>query len=122
MIHDQTATEPLSSLDGRRFVVESSTASVVDPGSPSRFRYFERGGVVWGEYDGGTVTFGRFVGSRAGDDISVAFAHVLVSDERVVVGTSASLVEHDGAGLRLVERFTVDGVEHVSICVEDKAA
>lgn len=122
VIHDQAATESPSSLDGRRFVMAFSTASVVDPEAPSRFLYFERDGVVWGDYEGGTVTFGRFVGSRAGDDVSVSFAHVLVEDERVVVGTSASKVEQDDAGLRLVERFTINGVEHVSVCVEEAAA
>lgn len=100
----------------------SSTASVVDTEAPSRFRYFERDGLIWGDYDGGTVTFGRFVGTRTGDDVAVSFAHVMVEDGRVVAGTGASSVVQDESGLRLVERFTVDGVEHVSICVEDPAA
>lgn len=122
MIDDRASTGPSTSLDGRRFVMESSTNSTVDPEAPSRFRYFERDGVVWGDYDGGTVTFGRFVGTRAGADVAVYFAHVLIEGERVVAGTSASLVEQGESGLRLVERFTVDGVEHVSVCVEEAAA
>ncbi|GAB3040332.1 hypothetical protein GCM10027052_21700 [Parafrigoribacterium mesophilum] len=52
------------SLNGRRFVMESSTNSIVDATSASHFRYFERDGVVWGDYDGDTVTFGHFVGAR----------------------------------------------------------
>ena len=109
---------PAASLDAREFVMVSSTNSAVDAESPSRFRYFERDGVIWGEYWGDTVTFGRFVGTRAGNALSVSFAHVLVSDGAVVTGTSASEIESSDAGLRLVERFVVDGVDHVSICAE----
>ena len=111
-------TSPAASLDGREFVMESSTNSRVDPEAPSRFRYFERDGVIWGEYWGDTVTFGRFVGTRVNDTLSVTFAHVLVSDGAVMTGTSNSEVESSDAGLRLVERFTVDGTEHVSVCAE----
>lgn len=96
----------------------SSTASEIDRGSPSRFRYRERDGIVWGGYDGDTVTVGRFLGTRTGDDLAISFVHVRAADGGVVTGTSASIVEvHDGA-LRLVETFRVDTVEHVSICVE----
>jgi len=99
--------------------MESSSASAVDPAAPSRFRYAERDGVVWGDYTGDTVTFGRFVGKRTGDALSVSFAHVLVRDASVVTGSSESTVEScDGGGLRLVERFRIDGVDHVSVCVE----
>jgi hypothetical protein len=98
--------------------MESSTNSVVDPASPSTFQYFERDGVIWGDYDGDTVTFGRFVGTRAGDQLFVFFAHVMASDGLVVTGTSGSTVEITDDGLRLVERFRVGDVDHVSICVE----
>jgi len=109
------------SLDGRRFVMESSTASAVDADSPSRFRYSEQDGVVWGDYDGDTVTFGRFVGTRVGDVLNVSFAHVMVNNGAVVTGTSASLVEGSaGDGVRLVENFRIGDVEHVSICVESE--
>jgi len=111
-------TFPAASLDGREFVMVSSTNSRVDPVSPSRFRYFERDGVIWGEYWGDTVTFGRFVGTRRNDTLSVTFAHVLVAVGVVVTGTSSSEVESSDAGLRLVERFTFDGREHVSVCAE----
>ncbi len=106
------------SLDGRRFVMESSSNSKVDPKSPSRFLYYERDGVIWGDYDGDTVTFGRFVGTRAGNALSVSFVHVMASDGRVVSGTSGSVVEATTDGLRLVESFRIGDVEHVSICVE----
>jgi hypothetical protein len=106
------------SLDGRRFVMESSTNSAVDPASPSRFQYFERDGVIWGDYDGDTVTFGRFVGTRVGNQLSVSFAHVMVSDAAVVTGTSGSVVEATADGIRLIENFRIGDVDHVSICVE----
>jgi hypothetical protein len=106
------------SLDGRRFVMESSSNSSVDPSSPSSFRYFERDGVIWGDYDGDTVTFGQFVGTRVGNQLSVSFAHVMATDGRVITGTSGSVVEATTDGIRLVENFTIDDVDHVSICVE----
>jgi hypothetical protein len=96
----------------------SSTNSAVDPGSPSTFRYFERDGVIWGEYEGDTVTFGRFVGTRVGDDLTVSFAHVMVSDQSVVTGSSGSVVEEADDGLRLIENFRIGDIDHVSICVE----
>jgi hypothetical protein len=114
-------TDPASiapSLDRRRFVMESSTNSAVNPESPSSFEYFERDGVIWGDYDGDTVTFGRFVGTRVGNQLEVSFAHVMADDGRVVTGTSGSVVEAAPDGIRLIENFTIDGVDHVSICVE----
>ncbi|HEY4268157.1 MAG TPA: hypothetical protein VGM94_08205 [Galbitalea sp.] len=106
------------SLDRRRFVMESSTNSPVDPDSPSSFDYSERDGVIWGDYDGDTVTFGRFVGTRVGNQLEVSFAHVMATDGRVVTGTSGSIVEAAPEGIRLIENFTIDGIDHVSICVE----
>jgi hypothetical protein len=100
--------------------MESSTASTVDPSSPSRFRYSERDGVVWGDYDGDTVTFGRFVGTRSGDVLDVSFAHVLVEGGAAVSGSSRSVVQApDPEGrLRLVEDFRIGDADHVSVCVE----
>ena len=99
--------------------MESSTNNVVDATSPSHFRYFERDGVVWGDYDGDTVTFGHFVGTRVGNDLRVNFVHVLVADGRVVAGTGGSVVESlSGDVVRLVEHFQIDGTDHVSVCVE----
>nr|WP_179549283.1 hypothetical protein [Herbiconiux flava] len=99
--------------------MESSTNSAVDPASPSRFHYFEREGVIWGDYDGDTVTFGRFVGTRTGDALQVSFVHQMLDGVTVVSGTGGSRVELDAEGrVRLVEDFEIDGVDHVSICVE----
>ena len=106
------------SLNGRKFVMESSTNSVVDAISPSHFHYCERDGVVWGDYNGDTVTFGRFVGTRVGNSLRVSFVHVLVAGG-VVTGTGGSIVESLlGGAVRLVEHFQIDGTDHVSICVE----
>lgn len=99
--------------------MESSTNSVVDAISPSHFHYFERDGVVWGDYDGDTVAFGHFVGTRVGNDLRVSFVHVLVAGGGVVTGTGGSVVESLlGGAVRLVEHFQIDGTDHVSICVE----
>ncbi|RLP70680.1 hypothetical protein D9V30_03795 [Mycetocola reblochoni] len=96
----------------------SSTASVVDEDSPSTFDYHEHAGLIWGEYGGDTVTFGRFIGTRSGDTISVVFAHELVADGRVITGGSDSAVRLSDGELTLVEDFVVDGVEHRSVCVQ----
>jgi hypothetical protein len=110
-------TDPFD-LDGRVFDMVSSTASRVDPDAPTRFRYSEEGGVVWGDYTGDTVTVGRFVGTRDGDRLTVSFVHALVAGG-VVTGTAASRIEPaDAAGLRLVEEFEVDGRPQVSVCAE----
>lgn len=114
--HPATASAP--SLDGRRFVLQSSTNSRVDPDAPSVFDYHEQDGIVWGDYRGDTVTFGRFVARRVGDVIDVAFVHRLVSTGEVVSGDSTSSIEVGDDGLRLVERFRIDGVDHESVCVE----
>lgn len=107
------------SLDGRNFIMESSTNSIVDPSSPSTFSYFERDGVVWGDYVGDTVTFGRMVGTRVGNDLRISFVHVTADHGSVVSGTGSSVVETQPDGsLRLVESFRLDDIEHVSICVE----
>jgi hypothetical protein len=106
------------SLDGRRFVMRSSTASDVNPESPSWFEYHERDGAIWGEYGGDTVTFGRFVGTREADVIHVSFVHVLVADGSAVSGVSDDVLRMTADGLELVENFTIDGVDHISVCVE----
>jgi hypothetical protein len=107
------------SLNGREFVMESSTASRVDPVAPTRFQYSEREGVVWGSYLGDTVTEGRFVGTREADRLTVWFVHALVDGGDVVSGTSVSVIETDAeGGIRLVENFEIDGAAHVSVCTE----
>ncbi len=110
-------TDPLD-LDGRTFEMTSSTASRVDPDSPTRFRYHEQGGLVWGEYDGDTVRLGRFVGTRRGHGLEVAFVHVPVAGGAPISGTAASRIEVEDAGLALVEDFDADGVPQTSVCHE----
>ena len=106
------------SLDGREFVMQSSTASRVDPEAPTRFRYHEASGVIWGDYSGDTVTEGRFVGTRVGTRLEVAFAHAVVTGGAVVRGEAVSRIETDATGVRLVEDFELDGRPQVSVCVE----
>lgn len=96
----------------------SSTTSVVDPDAPSTFQYFEKDGAVWGEYLGDTVTFGRFVGTRTGDSISINFVHVLAADGTVVTGAGDSEIQQDESGLRLVEHYEMHGSPQLSICAE----
>ncbi|WP_209305635.1 hypothetical protein [Microbacterium sp. dk485] len=106
-------------LDGLRFAMVSSTASIVDPHAPTTFTYHQEGQLVWGEYTGDTVTEGRFVGSVEGDLVSISFAHALASDGTVVRGSADSRIEHaDDGRMRLVESFAVGGVEHESICIQ----
>ncbi|MFC4949436.1 hypothetical protein [Pseudonocardia sp. GCM10023141] len=105
-------------LDGRRFAMVSSTASDVDPVSPTVFAYHERDGMIWGEYEGDTVRVGRFVGTRVEEQISIRFTHVVDATGEVVGGAAQSRIEPVDGGLRLVEDFrTADG-EQVSICAE----
>ncbi|MGP6169854.1 hypothetical protein ACTU6V_01445 [Microbacterium sp. A204] len=108
----------LPSLDGRTFQMISSTTSVVDPDAPSTFRYFEKDGAVWGDYFGDTVTFGRFVGTRTGNVISIHFVHVLVADGTVVTGSGDSDIEQDESGLRLIEHYEMHGKPQLSVCAE----
>ncbi len=96
----------------------SSTNSPVDPATPSTFRYFQRGGVVWGDYEGDTVDFGHFVGTRVGTVLTVSFAHTMADDGALVAGTGRSVVEAGPDGIRLIERFRIGDVDHVSVCVE----
>jgi hypothetical protein len=105
-------------LDGRRFAMVSSSASAVDPLSPTMFDYHERDGMLWGEYQGDTVRIGRFVGTRDGERISIRFTHVVDGTGEVVDGAAHSRIERGDGGLRLVEDFrTADG-DQVSICAE----
>ena len=107
-------------LNGRRFVMVSSTASAVDRDRPTEFEYWEADGVVWGSYTGDTVTHGRFVGTRDDDVVSIAYVHALKAGGRAA-GRSDSRVETEDDGrLRLVEEFQFEGddTKHVSVCTE----
>jgi hypothetical protein len=107
------------SLDGGIYIMESSTASAVDPLAPTRFWYSENHGLIWGNYTGDTVTEGRFIGTRAGREVTVHFVHTMKSDGSHVTGSSVSTISDEpGQPRRLVENFRIDGADHVSICVE----
>ncbi|NUR85585.1 MAG: hypothetical protein HOY71_16010 [Nonomuraea sp.] len=98
----------------------SSTASAVDPEAPTEFFYWEEDGVIWGSYTGDTVTHGRFVGTRDGEQISISYVHALKAGGRAG-GQSTSRIETEPGGrLRLVEEFTFvgDDTAHGSVCVE----
>lgn len=117
-----TETQTLRSLDGRSFAMVSSTTSAVNAEAPSVFHYFERDGVIWGDYTGDTVTFGRVVGTRTGDRIRVSFVHVLAATGEVVTGEGESDIEQGEDGmLRLVEHYEMHGAPQLSICVESAA-
>lgn len=96
----------------------SSTASVVDADSPTRFVYRQQGELVWGSYTGDTVTEGRFVGRLSGATLAISFAHELVVDLSVVTGEATSRVEERDGRIALVEEFAVDGVPHESVCLQ----
>lgn len=114
-----TETQTLPSLNERNFKMVSSTTSTVNHDAPSVFRYFEEDGVIWGDYTGDTVTFGRFVGTRTGDTIWVSFVHVLKATGEVVTGDGESEIEVDENGLlRLVEHYEMHGAPQLSICIE----
>ncbi|WP_411700443.1 hypothetical protein [Conyzicola sp.] len=105
-------------LDGTEFIMQSSTASAVDPAAPTRFWYFDNRGLIWGNYVGDTVTEGRFVGERQGRTLTVQFVHTLKADGSHVSGSSTSQIEGEAGSLRLVEDFVIDGHDHVSICTQ----
>lgn len=105
-------------LDGLRFAMVSSTASAVDPSSPTVFDYHERDGMVWGEYEGDTVRIGRFVGTRVERVLSIRFTHVVEATGEVVSGAAESRIERHADGLRLVEDFRTAEGDQVSVCAQ----
>ncbi len=111
------------SLDGRIFDMVSSTASVISALEPTRFRYSERDGVVWGEYRGDTVTEGRFCGTRDGAALRVAFVHRSTAGS-LVSGEAVSTISRAEDGLLvLTEDFALpDGSPQVSVCREVRPA
>lgn len=112
------SAEPLL-LDDLVFDMVSSTASEVSDESPTRFHYRQDGVLVWGEYTGDTVTQGRMVGRVVGNRIEISFAHALVSDGSVVMGSAVSVAETRADGLiYLLEDFEKDGAMHQSVCAQ----
>lgn len=114
--HPVTTTNASLDLDGLVFDMVSSTASAVDPESPTRFTYRQQGELVWGSYTGDTVTEGRFVGRLGDAELAISFAHELVADRSVVRGEATSRVEEQDGRIALIEEFTKDGVQHESVC------
>lgn len=106
-------------LDGKSFVMVSSTASEVNAAAPSRFEYHEHHDVLWGEYLGDTVELGRFVGSRDGAGLQISFVHRNLAGENVAGSSSSTISVAADGKLKLVEEFqTPDGVTHGSVCRE----
>ena len=112
-----SATDSPLFLDDLTFDMVSSTASDVSDVAPTRFHYRQEGGLVWGEYTGDTVTAGRMVGRVVGGRVDISFAHALVSDGSVVMGSAVSVAETRDDGLiYLIEVFEKDGQTHHSVC------
>lgn len=107
-------------LNDRKFVMVSSTASAVDPDSPTEFHYWESDGLVWGSYTGDTVIQGRFVGTREGEDVQISYVHALKAGGTAAGRSSSRLETGEDGLLRLVEEFSFDGDDtpHVSVCRE----
>ncbi|MEV0235408.1 hypothetical protein [Nonomuraea sp. NPDC050786] len=107
-------------LNGRKFVMVSSTASAVDQDSPTEFHYQESDGVVWGSYTGDTVIHGHFVGTRDGDLVSISYVHALKAGGTAGGQSSSRIEKADDGLLRLVEEFSFAGDDtvHVSVCRE----
>jgi hypothetical protein len=111
--------DPSHLLDGLSFRMVSSTASTVNAASPTHFDYHQAGALVWGEYEGDTVSAGRFVGRVTGHRVEVSFAHAVVDGGSVVTGSAVSVIEaRDDGLLYLIEDFEKDGRMHRSVCVQ----
>jgi hypothetical protein len=107
------------SIDDLEFVMISSSGSAVSASAPTRFRYQQRGQMLWGAYIGDTVQLGRFVGRRDGDELTICFAHKPIDGGAVIMGTAQSVLRRGDDGLLyLDETFEKDGEEHLSACVE----
>jgi hypothetical protein len=107
------------SIDGAVFVLESSTASAVDPHSPSTFEFHEASGLIWGSYSGDTVTFGHTVGVREDDILREWFVHEVKATREVLLGDCTTRIAVRADGRReLIEDFVLDGVPGRSVCVE----
>ena len=115
-----TAAIP-ASIDDLEFVMISSSGSAVSETAPTRFRYQQRGQMLWGAYIGDTVQLGRFVGRRDGDALTICFAHKPIDGGEVILGTAQSVLRRgDDGKLYLDETFEKDGAPHLSACVESE--
>lgn len=115
----ENSTAIPASIDDLEFVMISSSGSAVSTESPTRFRYQQRGQMIWGAYIGDTVQLGRFVGRRDGDVVTICFAHKPATGGDVILGTAQSVLRRGEDGkLYLDETFEKAGVAHESACVE----
>lgn len=111
--------DPGSRLDQVSFVLETTTASVVNEDAPTRFDFNEADGVVWGLYTGDTVTTGHCVGRNEGGILQEYFVHHVVASDATLLGDSTTRVQtRDDGRLELVEDFVLDGVPGYSVCVQ----
>ncbi|WP_255558973.1 hypothetical protein [Salinibacterium sp. M195] len=109
-------SEPV--LDGTTFILEESTASTVSA-EPTRFEFDENSGVVWGFYFGDTVSAGRCVGRYRDGVLDEFFVHhVIASDETLLGDSSTTLGRRADGRLDLTEKFVLDGVPGMSVCVQ----
>src|SRR5690349_6114047 len=91
------------SLDGRRFILESSSGGQVD--HDTVFDYRQEGDLVWATYSGGAIRLGFVVGVRQGDELDLRYVH-LDDDGVTRSGRCRSDVREESPGiLTLVEQW-----------------
>ncbi|MFI1012372.1 hypothetical protein [Streptomyces sp. NPDC020965] len=80
-------------------------------GTLTRFRYHERHGQIWAEYEGGDVARGHLVGTRAGDRLDFRYVQ-LRTDGSTASGHCVSVVvELPDGRLRLEESWEWESSE-----------
>lgn len=73
---DATGTR-VPSLEGRSFSGVSNSGDG-EVSARTVFRYHERDGLVWADYEGGEIALGRLVGTRTSDRLDFRYVHVAV--------------------------------------------
>jgi hypothetical protein len=112
---------PSRSLDGLEF---RSVADVEggDVDTETIFHYREDEGVVHARYEGGAVTLGFLVGSRAGDRLDFRYAQ-LRADGTTATGHCVSEVETLADGrLRLNETWEWDSADGVGTSIVEQVS
>ncbi|MGW6781835.1 hypothetical protein [Streptomyces sp. NPDC054987] len=98
------------SLDGLDFVPVADQAPG-QVGRQTRFRYHERDGLVWADYQGGDVVRGHLIGTRKGDTVDFRYVQLRL-DGTTASGRCTSLVTVlDDGRLRLEESWTWESQE-----------